>query len=214
VSAPPAAQLAGVALRFGRSWVLRGIDLELRVGESVALFGPNGSGKSTLLRVLAGGLAPAKGEGRVFGFDLRDKLSVRQHVHLLGHDAGLYPDLTAAENLRFSLALHGQQGEAAQAALLSELGLEAHLGKRVRQLSAGLRKRVLLARLALVNSPLLLIDEPFANLDADSRELSLEVLSRLQRSGKTLLISSHEPELAEAVTGRSLRMEGGRLVAA
>src|SRR5688572_20868102 len=98
--------LNGVARRFGRRWVLRGVDLVVHAGEAVALMGSNGSGKTTLLRVVATLLRPTRGTMRVLGFTLPDEAGqVREHIGLLGHQAGLYEDLTASENLGFSLRM-------------------------------------------------------------------------------------------------------------
>ena len=131
-------QLRGIWLRLGRDSVLRGLDLDVQAGESVTLLGGNGAGKSTLLRLLASALSPTRGEGRIFGFDLKDRRSVREHVHLLGHDLGLYPDLTPRENLHFALKMHEQNGDIGAA--LERAGILKAADRRVRFLSAGMKK--------------------------------------------------------------------------
>lgn len=206
---PHAVQLRGIVVRLGRDPVLRGLDLDVAPGEGVTLLGANGAGKSTLLRLLASALSPTRGEGRIFGYALSDRRSVREHVHLLGHEAGLYPDLTPAENLRFALQLHGQQADVDGALARVDLGRAA--GRRVRYLSAGMKKRLLLARAALLARPLLLVDEPFANLDAAGRVLAQELLAGCRNNGQTLIVAAHEPELSLAVAPRALRLEGGLL---
>ncbi|MFD1730067.1 ATP-binding cassette domain-containing protein [Deinococcus malanensis] len=110
-SPPYALQLRDVWLRLGREVILRGVTLDVPVGEGVTLLGENGAGKTTLLRLLASGLRPTRGEGRVMNFDLRDSRAVRDFVHLMPVDAGLYPDLTCTENLEFALRMHGQTGD-------------------------------------------------------------------------------------------------------
>lgn len=205
----PAVQLRGVWLRLGRDLVLRGLDLDVRRGEGVALLGENGAGKTTLLRLLASALGPTRGAGRIFGYDLRDRRAVREYVHLLSHESGLYPDLTPSENLRFALRMHGQQADVTAA--LARTGLSGAAHKRVRFLSAGMRKRLALSRLLLLRRPLLLIDEPFANLDAAGRELALAVLGELRSDGATLIVAAHEPELAARITNRSLQLAQGTL---
>ncbi|MFC4454524.1 heme ABC exporter ATP-binding protein CcmA [Deinococcus sonorensis] len=207
VGAPYAVQLRGIWVRLGRDAVLRGLDLDVAVGEAVTLLGRNGAGKTTLLRLLASALSPVRGEGRLFGYDLRDRRSVREHVHLLGHELGLYPDLTPAENLTFALRMHGQPGDVAAA--LARVGLEQAAGRRVRFLSAGMKKRLMLARLLLLARPLTLVDEPFANLDADGRQLALEVLQEARQAGCTLIIAAHEPELSLQVAERAVLLDGG-----
>ncbi len=206
---PYALQLRAVWLRLGREVILRGVDLDVGAGEGVTLLGENGAGKTTLLRLLASALRPTRGEGRVLGYDLRDSRSVRDLVHLMPVDAGLYPDLTCAENLDFALKMHGQRADTALA--LRRVGLEQAGGRRVRFLSAGMRKRLALARARLLSRPLTLVDEPFANLDEAGRELVLELLSELREAGTTLLVAAHEPELARRVAPRTLRLVAGQL---
>lgn len=206
---PLAVQLRGIWLRLGRDAVLRGLDLDVAAGEAVTLLGRNGAGKSTLLRLIASALSATRGEGRIFGYDLTDRRSVRDHVHLLGHDLGLYPDLTPRENLAFSLKMHGQTGDIAAA--LAHADLTRAADRRVRFLSAGMKKRLTLARLALLARPLVLIDEPFANLDAEGRELALSLMGRVREAGSTLIVAAHEPELSLRVAPRALVLDAGQL---
>ncbi len=184
------------------------MSLDLERGETLALYGPNGAGKTTLLRILSGALSCTKGEGRIYGYDLRDKASVRQHTHMLGHAQSLYADLTVLENLSFSLRMHKVSLEGIPDAL-ERVGLSAATHKRVRELSAGMRKRAQFARVLLIKSPLLLIDEPYANLDREGRALAQEFLLELRSQGRTVLLSSHEPELANIVATRRGTLEGG-----
>jgi len=208
-ASPHALQLRDVWLRLGREVILRGVDLDVPAGEGVTLLGENGAGKTTLLRLIASGLRPTRGEGRVLGFDLRDGRAVRDLVHLMPVDAGLYPDLTGTENLDFALKMHGQPGDAAGA--LRRVGLERAAGRRVRFLSAGMRKRLALARAWLLARPVTLVDEPFANLDDAGRALVLELLNELRGQGVTLLVAAHEPGLARQVAPRALRLVGGKV---
>ncbi|ABF45538.1 ABC-type transport system, ATPase component [Deinococcus geothermalis DSM 11300] len=204
-----ALQLRDLWLRLGREVILRGVNLDVPAGESVTLLGENGAGKTTLLRVLASGLRPTRGEGRVLGFDLRDGQAVRECVHLMPVDAGLYPDLTGTENLDFALRMHGQRGDVAGA--LRRVGLERAALRRVRFLSAGMRKRLALARAHLLARPVTLVDEPFANLDDAGRQLTLDLLGDLATRGVTLVVAAHEPHLARQVAPRALRLIGGKL---
>ncbi|MHA0039058.1 heme ABC exporter ATP-binding protein CcmA [Deinococcus sp. PESE-13] len=204
-----ALQLAHVARKFGPQFVLRDVTLDVRSGEVLALYGGNGAGKTTLLRVVAGLLSPSRGEGRVFGYDLKDKRSVREHVFFMTEGGGLYGDLTAAENLDFTARMYGLTAPSAE--LLGRVGLGAAPNKRARDLSSGMRKRLQLARMLLAPSPLLLLDEPFANLDAGGKDAVLTHLRAAQDAGKTILFSSHEPELAGQVATRTLTLEQGAL---
>ncbi|MGY2895964.1 heme ABC exporter ATP-binding protein CcmA [Deinococcus sp. UYEF24] len=206
----PAVQLRGIWLRLGRDAVLRGLDLDVQAGEAVTLLGRNGAGKSTLLRLIASALSSTRGEGRIFGYDLNDRRAVRDHIHLLGHDLGLYPDLTPRENLAFALKMHAQTGDIDTALERADLTRAAE--RRVRFLSAGMRKRLALTRLALLSRPLVLVDEPFANLDAEGRELAIALMGQAKAAGSTLIVAAHEPELSLRVAPRALILEDGQLL--
>ena len=202
-------QLRGIWLRLGRDAVLRGLNLDVAAGEAVTLLGRNGAGKSTLLRLIASALSCTRGEGRIFGYDLTDRRSVRDHVHLLGHELGLYPDLTPRENLNFALKMHSQAGDIDAA--LERVDLSRAAERRVRFLSAGMKKRLALTRLALLARPLVLVDEPFANLDAEGRELAIQLLAGAQAAGSTLIVAAHEPELSLRVAPRAIYLNDGVL---
>ena len=205
----PAVQLRGIWLRLGRDAVLRGLNLDVAAGEAVTLLGRNGAGKSTLLRLIASALSCTRGEGRIFGYDLTDRRSVRDHVHLLGHELGLYPDLTPRENLNFALKMHSQMGDIDAA--LKRVDLSRAAERRVRFLSAGMKKRLALTRLALLARPLVLVDEPFANLDSEGRELAIQLLAGVQAAGSTLIVAAHEPELSLRVAPRAIYLNDGVL---
>jgi len=202
-------QLRGIWLRLGRDAVLRGLNLDVAAGEAVTLLGRNGAGKSTLLRLIASALSCTRGEGRIFGYDLTDRRSVRDHVHLLGHELGLYPDLTPRENLNFALKMHSQMGDIDAA--LKRVDLSRAAERRVRFLSAGMKKRLALTRLALLARPLVLVDEPFANLDSEGRELAIQLLAGVQAAGSTLIVAAHEPELSLRVAPRAIYLNDGVL---
>lgn len=207
-----ALQLRDVWLRLGREVILRGVTLDVPAGEGVTLLGENGAGKTTLLRLFGSGLRPTRGEGRVLGFDLRDSRSVRDNVHLMPVDGGLYPDLTCEENLQFALTMHGQPGDVDAA--LRRVDLHGAATRRARFLSAGMRKRLALARAHLLARPVTLVDEPFANLDDAGRQLVLNLLGELRAGGGTLVVAAHEPALARQVAPRALRLHAGQLAPA
>ena len=207
-----ALQLRDVWLRLGREVILRGVTLDVPAGEGVTLLGENGAGETTLLRLLASGLRPTRGEGRVLGFDLRDSRSVRDNVHLMPVDGGLYPDLTCEENLQFALTMHGQPGDVGAA--LRRVDLHGAATRRARFLSAGMRKRLALTRAHLLARPVTLVDEPFANLDDAGRQLVLNLLGELRAGGGTLVVAAHEPALARQVAPRALRLHAGQLTPA
>lgn len=205
-----ALELRDIAKRFGRHWVLTSVNFDLRRGDSLVLYGSNGSGKTTLLRILAGSLKANSGEGRVFGYDLFDGGAVREHAHFIGHQQGLYADLTVEENLKFAASMYNVRTTGIPQCL-DKVGLSHARHKRVRELSAGMRKRAVLGRMLLVPSPLLLLDEPFANLDADGKQLAQDLLIGEREKGRTLVISSHEPQWASALGTHFVTLSNGRL---
>jgi heme exporter protein A len=202
-----------VARKFARRWVLRGIDLRVQPGEIVALTGRNGSGKTTLLRVCATSLRPTRGSGTIFGLDLvADGHAVREQVGLLGHAAGLYDDLTAAENLTFSLRMAGQRPDRPTVQHgLEQVGLGAEAGERVRGFSAGMRRRLALARLLLRPPRLLLLDEPFASFDADGVQRVNAFALEVARSGGAVLVATHDMARGRGVFDRRVHITDGRV---
>jgi heme exporter protein A len=206
-----AVELDGIARRFGRRWVLRGIALHVQPGEAVALMGRNGSGKTTLLRIVSTALSATRGSGRVFGCDLqREAGAVRERVGVLGHAAGLYEDLTAFENLRFALRMSGLPAprDAIQAALVT-VNLADEEDERVRTFSAGMRRRLGLARLLLRPPRLLLLDEPYAAFDAEGVDLVNEFVRQLTRTGASALIATHDFARARPAVDRVVRIVDG-----
>lgn len=186
--------LAGVARRFGRRWVLRGVDLVVQPGQVVVLTGRNGSGKTTLLRLVASLIRPSRGAIRVFGHDtVREGANVRPLVGILAHNAGIYDDLTAGENLIFSLRMAGQSARGAPISeTLERVGLASFEFERVRGFSAGMRRRLGLARLLLRPPRLLLLDEPYASFDQDGIDLVNEFAVHTRSQGGTVLLSTHD----------------------
>ncbi len=198
--------------------ILRGVDLDVPAGSSVSVVGPSGSGKSTLLAVIGGIERPTAGRVRIKGQDLgsldEDELaSFRgREIGILFQAFHLIPTMTALENVAVPLELAGERAAFDQAAgRLAEVGLAHRAGHYPGQLSGGEQQRVALAR-ALSNQPrLLLADEPTGNLDQDTGREIVELLFRVQRErGMTLLLITHEPDLASRCT-HQLRMADGRL---
>jgi heme exporter protein A len=204
-----ALQLHGLVHRYQRSYVLRGTGLRLEQGAALALYGANGAGKTTLLRIIATALTPTRGGGHVLGFDLDDRLELRKRVLIVSHALGLYPDLTGPENLEFALKMHARALNGIPAAL-ERVGLRG-VTTRVRGYSSGMRKRLALAKMLLLEPELVLLDEPFAALDPQGKDL-VEGLIRAERErGATLVIASHEPERARQVATLEVTLENGLL---
>jgi heme exporter protein A len=203
--------LNGLGKRFGSRWVLRGVTFEIGRGEAVGLLGSNGSGKSTVLRVLATLIKPNAGSGTVNGLDLvRDAPAVRTQVGYLAHTPGLYDDLTARENLLFAADMLGVQYAGADA-VLERVGLTNAADDRVRGFSAGMQRRLAIARLVLRNPKFLLLDEPYSNLDSEGVNLVNSIVVDVVRSGGAALIALHELAPARQTLQRSLTILDGRI---
>lgn len=205
-----AVALDGVTRVFGVAPGVVRVDLVVERGEVVLVRGPNGSGKSTLLRVIATALSPTAGAGRILGFDLlKERDAIRRRSALLGHRTRLYEDLTASENLIFACALHGIDSRSVPAAL-DQVGLGKVAGDRVRTFSQGMRQRTALARLLLLKPDLLLLDEPYAGLDREARQLVSELIATARTEGRTVVLATHDVVQASHAS-RTVLMHGGRL---
>jgi heme ABC exporter ATP-binding subunit CcmA len=204
--------LRGAVALTGRFPALSGVDLSVGQGEVVSVVGANGAGKTTLLRTCAGLVPVRSGEAFVLGIDLRDDpAAVRRQVGLLGHTPSLYDELTATENLRFALRAAGAAVERVGPAL-ERVGMKGRLAKTpVGGLSAGQRRRVALAVLVGRAPALWLLDEPHAGLDPTARTLLAELVAEAVAGGASVVFSSHEPELAAAMSDRQVSMAGGRV---
>src|SRR3954467_8184979 len=194
----PAIELAGLGRAYGERTALSGVTLTLEPGRTLAVFGANGAGKTTLLRILATLLRPHAGVARVLGRELPgDAWAARGRIGLLAHDPMLYRELSARENLRFHARLHGVA--AARIDALLEAGGMARRGDEpLRTLSRGMTQRVAICRAVLHEPELLLLDEPYANLDPGATALVEPLIGR--SSGATRVVISHDVEdgLAEA----------------
>lgn len=211
--APPAAplELRGVAHRFGRRWVLRGLDLRVEPAEVVAVVGDNGAGKSTLLRIAATLLKPLRGRGWIRGLELdADADRVRGRIGLLGDSPALYEDLTPAENLRFAMAMRGLGGDRQRiASILERVRLDDHADVRVRRFSQGMRRRVAIGRILLSPPDLLLMDEPYASLDREGVALVNDLILDVVQGGGGVLLATHDLYSGAEVTDRVLTLDRG-----
>lgn len=181
------------------------------------LLGHNGSGKTTLLRILSTAIRPNRGAGSVFGHDLAsDPNRVRPLIAYLGHEPGLYGDLSARENLRFAERMR-RPGDASAVresrieAMLERVGLAGHADERTRGFSAGMKRRLALARVVLGEPRLLLLDEPYASFDAPGIALVNEIVGATRAAGGCVVVATHDPERASEVATRALRMQSGLL---
>jgi len=203
--------LENVTRVFGVAPAVVRVDLRVDRGDVVLVRGPNGAGKSTLLRIVATSLSPTYGSGAVLGFDLlRDRTEIRHRIELLGHRTRLYEDLTAAENLRFTCAVYGLDVSVVPEAL-ERVGLRDAADERVQGFSQGMRQRVAVARALIRRPELLLLDEPYAGLDAIAKQLVDDVIVEASAEGRTVILATHDPA-GGAMAVRTVRMEAGRIL--
>ena len=209
-----AIEASDIARRYGTSWVLRGVSLHVDAGEVVGLMGANGSGKSTLLRILATLLRPHRGAARVWGHDVvRDAPDVRALIGYLAHSPGLYDDLTARENLAFVASMLARDARDVDR-VLERVDLEGVADNQVRALSAGMQRRVALARLIMIRPRMLLLDEPYSNLDTAGIELMNSLVSEWADQGTSALLVLHELAPAAGLLDRTVTIREGRIALA
>jgi len=211
----PAVELRDVSKRFGAQWALARISYSLPRGQSLLLTGPNGSGKTTLLRLIATASSPTIGELRVLGLNVRDQREeIRQQVALLSHASFIYEDLSALQNLTLMSRLLGIKDSKQRAAsLLSEVGLAPHSPKPIRQFSAGMRKRLAIARLLLKAPAVALLDEPFAALDPSGMGQMERIIRQLITQGTTVILATHQVEHGKTLCNLRLHLDSGRVAA-
>ncbi|MHC4401490.1 MAG: ABC transporter ATP-binding protein [Planctomycetota bacterium] len=202
----------GLSKVLGGRMVLRGVDVDVADGESVALTGANGAGKTTLLRCLASALRPGAGEVRWFGRRAGADADARRLVGLLAHESRLYPHLSLRENLIFAARMCDVADPARCAdRWLRDVRLARHAHHLPTQISKGMRQRVAVAR-ALVHDPrILLLDEPFCGLDGQGTDWLARLLAEQRGRGKTLCFTMHDPREASCLADRVFRLRSGRL---
>ncbi len=211
-------RVEGLTRSFGAVRAVDGVGFEAQDGRITGLLGPNGAGKSTTLRVLYTVLRPETGTATVDGIDvLRDPLATRRAIGVLPHSAGIYPQLTARENIAYFGRLHGLKGAALEQrveSLIAELDMGGYANRRAKGYSQGERIKVALAR-ALVHAPkILLLDEPTNGLDVmATRALRAQVLG-LRAAGHCVLFSSHVMQEVAALCDDVVIIDHGRVVAA
>ncbi len=196
--------------RFGYTWVLRDVNLDVGGGEFVVLFGPNGAGKTTLLRILTTLSAPSAGHVHVGGYDvMSDPARVRRLIGYVAHQPMLYPDLSAGENLQFFARLYDVPDAAARIdEVLRRVRLAHRRSDRVRTYSRGMLQRLAIARALLADPPVLLLDEPDDGLDPEAADQLPAYLG----SARTTLMISHNLARGLAMANRVALLAQGRIV--
>ncbi len=210
----PVVTVSNLIKQFGRFAALRGVTAEFSGGKLYAILGDNGAGKTTLLRTLAGLNQPSSGEFTILGASKFH--DVCQQVGYMAHPSLLYDEMSGMENLAYFARLYGiasgtRCAEVIRAVILS-VGLDPELARPVGQYSQGMRQRMSLAR-ALLNDPkILLLDEPFSNVDLHSATEMVRLLARMRDQGKTTFVVTHQASLLERAADEFVWMEYGKIV--
>ncbi|HEX3692235.1 MAG TPA: heme ABC exporter ATP-binding protein CcmA [Solirubrobacteraceae bacterium] len=204
-----AIELDGLTRNYGERAALTDVTLSLAAGQTLVVFGPNGAGKTTLLRILATLLRPHGGAVSVLGERLpADAWKVRGRLGLLGHEPLLYRELSARENLRYHASLHGVKADRVERQLAA-VSIAERAEEPLRTLSRGMVQRVAVARATLHDPELLLLDEPYANLDPAAIEQVEPLIGA--GCGSTRVLTSHDPERGLAEADVVLGLRGGRV---
>ena len=207
----PVIVLENLVKFFGRFAALRDISATFAAGRLYVVVGDNGAGKSTLLRVVAGLMEPSQGSFSILGSkNVRD---VAYRVGYMGHAPLLYDELSGMENLRYFAGLYGIRDEGVCGKAMRTVGLDPDLARRVGQYSQGMRQRLSLARAVLHDPELMLLDEPFSNVDVHSARDMAAVLGRVRDQGKTIFVVTHQAPLMEGVADEFVHMSAGQIVA-
>jgi heme ABC exporter ATP-binding subunit CcmA len=213
-----AAQLDSVSKIYGSFAALRNVSTTFAAGSCTVILGENGAGKSTLLRVVAGLIHPTRGSVTVFNESPHQQ---RRRMAYMSHSPMLYDELTAMENLTYFAGLHRDGGCACVGSpemALRAVGLDPNLARPVGQYSQGMRQRTSLARVLQSDPELLLLDEPFSNLDAASTTHMVELLADFRTwpvaggGSRTILITTHQAALAKPLADNVLTMRGGQIL--
>jgi heme exporter protein A len=206
--------VTGLHHRFGRHRVLRGVDLAMEAGECVVLFGDNGSGKSTLLTLLSTRFALQKGQYILNGFDSADQgEDIRDHLVFVSHNSHLYGHLTPVENLLFFADLRRLNcSETILRQAVTTVGLERFADRPTRWFSAGMKKRLTLARMLIAKPDLLLLDEPYSALDVQGVNWLNTMLTDFLDAGGMIIMASHDPLRVAALNHQPRYLRKGVLI--
>jgi heme ABC exporter ATP-binding subunit CcmA len=208
-TADTCARLDAVSKLFGSFAALRQVSVELETGRCYVLIGENGAGKSTLLRILAGLLRPSFGTVRVFGNN--EPHHARARIGYMSHAPMLYDELTGTENLRYFASLYPGRECLSPAEVLNQVGLDPGLPRPLGQYSQGMRQRTSLARVLMAVPELLLLDEPFSNMDVESARQMVELLAKFRHGSRTIVLTTHQRELAAPIADYVLALHAGRV---
>lgn len=201
--------VSNVIKQFGRFAALRGVSAEFDQGRFHAILGDNGAGKTTLLRALAGLAQPTQGTISIFGKSPREAC---RELGYMAHPSLLYDEMSGMENLRYCAGLYGDVDDSRCQQAIRAVGLDPELTRGVGQYSQGMRQRMSLARAILHNPKLLLLDEPFSNVDVHSAREMVGLLKGMRDAGKTIFVVTHQALLLEGVADEFVWMQAGQII--
>jgi ABC-type multidrug transport system ATPase subunit len=205
----PIVVVNGLIKQFGRFAALRGVTTEFGAGKFYAILGDNGAGKTTLLRGLAGLAHPTRGTISILG---KTPQEACRDLGYMAHPSLLYDEMSGMENLRYVARLYGIAGDERCQQVIRAVGLDADLGRPVGQYSQGMRQRMSLARAILHDPTILLLDEPFSNVDVHSAREMAGLLKHMRDAGKTIFVVTHQASLLEGVADEFIWMQAGQIV--
>jgi ABC-type multidrug transport system ATPase subunit len=212
VAAPSSARIvevSGLIKQFGRFAALRGVTADFNPGKFYVILGDNGAGKTTLLRTLAGLSQPTRGNVSIFGKDPREAC---REFGYMAHPSLLYDQMSGMENLRYFARLYNITGDGRCEQAIRSVGLDPQLSRPVGKYSQGMRQRMSLARAILHDPKILLLDEPFSNVDVHSARDMVDLLKGMRDAGKTIFVVTHQAALLQGVADELLSMQGGQIV--
>lgn len=210
VQPDPIISVNNLIKQFGRFAALRGVTASFQAARLYGILGDNGAGKTTLLRMLAGLTTPTRGQITMLGSN--DPRQVCREFGYMAHPSLLYDEMSAMENLRYFARLYGLQHDSRCAQIIASVGLDPTLQRPVGQYSQGMRQRISLAR-ALLNDPkLLLLDEPFSNVDVRSAREMVKLLTHMRDAGKTIFVVTHQASLLDGAADEFVWMQNGQII--
>jgi ABC-type multidrug transport system ATPase subunit len=199
----------GLIKQFGRFAALRGVTAQFMSGKLYVIVGDNGAGKTTFLRTIAGLAEQTRGTISVLGS--QEIKNVRAQIGYMAHPSLLYDEMSGIENLTYFAGLYGLPHSRCRE-VIAAVKLDPDLERPVGQYSQGMRQRMSLARAVLNDPKLLLLDEPFSNVDLRSAEEMTTLLANMRNHGKTIFVVTHQPGLLESIADEFVWMEAGKIV--
>lgn len=209
IETPTVINVENVVKQFGRFAALRGVSAEFAIGRFYVILGDNGAGKTTLLRALAGLAHPTRGSVSVLG---KSPQEACRDIGYMAHPSLLYDEMSGMENLKYFARLYGISSDERCEQSIRSVGLDPALARPVGQYSQGMRQRMSLARAILHDPKILLLDEPFSNVDVHSAQEMVGLLKAMCDAGKTIFVVTHQAALLEGAADEFIWMRAGHIV--